>query len=330
MPRLSVTIPAFNAAGTIARAVASVLDSTFTDLECVVVDDGSTDDTPQALARFSDPRLRVIPTDHTGVVGAANLAVAEARGRYIARMDADDYSHPARFAKQVEALETGEIDGIGGAVRIVDAAGQPVPTMKRYEDWVNDNRDNESIRACRFVESPLVNPTMTARREVFELGFREGPFPEDYDLWLRAMGAGFRFAKLPDIVLDWTDGPARLTRTHANYSPEAFDRCRREHLLNGPLCNARQVRFWGAGQTGKPWLRWLAGRGIAVEFVVEVSPRKQGETIHGARVIPPKALPQPDGTPLLIAVGAPGARDLILDHLRNAGYAPGKDAWFVA
>lgn len=330
MPRLSVVIPVYNAEQSIVRAVRSALDSSFRDLECVVVDDGSTDGTRDALSMIDDPRLRVIPSEHRGVAHAANLAIAEARAPFIARMDADDFCHPYRFEKQIEILESGQVDGVGGRVRIVDANGKPVETMERYQDWVNDNLDNESIRAFRFVESPLVNPTVTARREVFELGHREGPFPEDYDLWLRAMEHGFAFAKLPDIVLDWTDGPGRLTRAHSNYTDEAFDRCRREHLMKGPLRDTKSVNAWGAGQTGKPWLRWLREQGIVIRCVIEVSERKIGERIHGAPVVSSEDLPPPDGTPLLIAVGAPGARDLILSDLLKAGYQPGRDAWFVA
>lgn len=330
MPRLSVVIPAYNAEPTVVRAVRSALDSTFRDLECVVVDDGSTDGTLAALRTIDDPRLRLISAEHRGVAHAANQAASESLAPLIARMDADDFCHPARFEKQIELLESRGLDGVGGRVRIVDANGAPVETMRRYELWVNDNLDNESIRAFRFVESPLVNPTVTARREVFELGHREGPFPEDYDLWLRAMQAGFAFAKLPEVVLDWTDGPGRLTRSHASYSDEAFDRCRREHLLNGPLREVKTVNAWGAGQTGKPWLRWLREQSIDIGCVVEVAQKKIGECIHGAPVVSSDDLPAPDGTPLLIAVGAPGARVLILEELRAKGFQPGVDAWFVA
>jgi len=330
MPRLSVVIPAYNAEPTVLRAVRSVLDSTVRDLECLVVDDGSSDRTLDVLRQMADSRLRILAAAHEGVASAANRAVAEARAPFIARMDADDVCDPARFAKQLERLEGGLVDGVGGLVRIVDQNGSPVPSMRRYEGWVNSHLDNDSIRAQRFVESPLVNPTMTARREVFELGHRSGPFPEDYDLWLRAMAAGFRFEKIPEVVLDWTDGPGRLTRSHENYSADAFDRCRREHLRKGPMSGVKRVGFWGAGQTGKPWLRWLGECGISVDWVVDVSPRKVGETIHGAKVIPPGDLPGPDGSPLLIAVGAPGARELIEENLRARGYVSGEDAWFVA
>ncbi len=330
MPRVSVTMPAYNAERSIARAVRSVLESTLTDLECVVVDDGSKDNALAELDSIKDKRLRVIAVDHAGVAAAANRAVQESRAPIIARMDADDYCHPTRLEKQLTQLDAGGVDGIGGRVRIVNQQGGSVPSMKRYEAWVNDHLTDDAIRACRFVESPLVNPTMTAKREVFELGFRNGPFPEDYDLWLRAMQAGFRFGKVSDVVLDWTDGPGRLTRSHANYSADAFDRCRREHLLLGPMSGVTRVRFWGAGQTGKPWLRWLREQAIAVDCAVDVSPRKLGEVIHGARVVSPDDLPAADGTPLLIGVGAPGARELILLKLSEAGYRPGRDAWFVA
>lgn len=330
MPRLSVVIPVFNAEHTVVRAVRSTLDSTFRDLECVVVDDGSTDGTLAALKTIEDPRLQIISAKHRGVAHAANLAATESRAPLIARMDADDFCHPTRFEKQIELLEAERLDGVGGRVRIVDANGDAVGTMQRYETWVNDNLDNESIRAFRFVESPLVNPTVTARREVFELGHREGPFPEDYDLWLRAIQSGFIFAKLPEVVLDWTDGPGRLTRLHSSYTDEAFNRCRREHLLNGPLRDVKTVNAWGAGQTGKPWLRWLREQSIDIGCVVEVSQKKIGERIHGAPVVSSDDLPEPNGTPLLIAVRAPDARELILEELRAKGYQPGTDAWFVA
>lgn len=330
MPRLSVVIPAFNAASTIARAVESVLQSRLSWLECLVVDDGSTDGTMDSLSHIDDPRLRMIRIDHSGVAAAANAGTRASDAPYIARMDADDWSHPERFEKQLAVLESNDADVVGGLVRIVDAHGAPVESMRRYESWVNSNIDDADIKAFRFVESPMVNPTVMARREVFELGFREGPFPEDYDLWLRAMRRNYRFLKLPEPVLDWTDGPGRLTRSNPNYSTEAFDRSRRTHLLAGPLMGSKRVNLWGAGQTGKPWLRWLLDEDFEVRRVIEVSRRKIGERIHGVSVISPDDMPPADGTPLVIAVGAEGARELILEHLVKTGHVPGVDAWFVA
>lgn len=330
MPEVSVIIPAFNAEATIRRAVDSILTGTFRGLECLVVNDGSTDDTAHVVRAIDDDRVRLIELEHHGVARAMNEGVARAEGNLIARMDADDWSHPERLAWQVEALKSLQLDVVGGLVRIVDGEGRSVASLKRYELWVNSCRTHAEICAYRFVESPIVNPTALARREVFELQCRDGDLPEDYDLWLRAIQAGFRFGKVPEVVLDWIDGSGRLTRTDERYSFAAFDRCRREHLLNGPLANAGRCNLWGAGQTGKPWLRWLMEAGLRVDFVVDVSPRKIGRNIHGVEVISHEQLPAAAGDPLLIAVGAVGAREKIELALAARGYRVGENAWFVA
>jgi len=330
MPEVSVIIPAFNAAETVRRAINSILNGMHDDLECLVVDDGSTDHTPDIVDGIEDDRVRLIRVEHQGVAAAMNRGVAESRAPLIARMDADDRSYPHRIESQVDRLKSERLDVVGGLVRIVDAHNRPIESLQRYERWVNSCRTHDEICANRFVESPIVNPTALARREVFELGCRAGDFPEDYDLWLRAVAAGFRFGKVSEVVLDWIDGPHRLTRSDDRYTFAAFDRCRREHLLNGPLLDSKKCNLWGAGQSGKPWLRWLVENGFEVGFVVDVSSRKIGHTIHGVKVIAHEEISSCEGEPMLIAVGAAGARKQIEPVLIQKGYRIGMDAWFVA
>ncbi|MEM9659997.1 MAG: glycosyltransferase, partial [Planctomycetota bacterium] len=331
MPAVSVVLPVFNGARTIARAVRSILVQSFADLELVVVDDGSTDATKAALRPFDDGRLRVVSAAHRGVVAAANEATDLATAPLIARMDADDFAHPRRIERQVRWLEEQRLDVVGCQVRIVDESGEPVPSLQRYQRWINtETLDSERIAALRFVEFPLVNPTILARREYFELRFVDDDLPEDYDLMLRAAAAGFGFGKVPATLLDWTDTAGRLTRTDQRYSTEAFMRCRRRHLLAGPLHGESHVDLWGVGQTGKPWLRWLQGCGIVVRRGYDVHPRKVNRRIHGVLIGRPEDMPVADGTPLIVAVGAEEAREMILPHLLEHGYALGGDAWFVA
>lgn len=331
-PAVSVLLPVRNAELTIERAARSILDSTFTDIELLLVNDASTDATGSILSRLQteSSRVRVISTSHPDFVEALNLGISACRAPIIARMDADDVSSPDRIEKQVEHMEESDVDGVGGCVRIVDASGAEVKTWKRYEEWINAHRDPESIAAYRFIESPLANPTVLARRSVFEIGYRDGPWPEDYEFWLRAIGRGFRFAKIADHVLDWVDSPTRLTRTHPRYSTEAFDRCRRMHLLKGPLDGVRTVDLWGAGKTGKPWLRWLLESDVSVRRVVEIAPKKIGTAIESTPVVSPSELGIADGTPLIIAVGAEGAREVIREQIESLGFSIGQDSWFVA
>ncbi len=336
MPVVSVILPAYNAAPTIERAVRSMLAQTLQDIEVVVVDDGSTDDTEALVRAINDSRLKLHEQPHRGVCTAANAALAMTSSPLVARMDADDYSHPERLERQLAYLQTHGLDVVGSQVRILDADGRPVEGLRRYERWINqETLTEQQIDALRFVEYPLANPTLLARREFYELGYREASsaeesFPEDYDLMLRAAERGMRFGKMAEPLLDWIDHGDRLTRTDPRYSPEAFDRCRRTHLLVGPLAGLEEVDLAGVGQTGKPWLRWLQAEGLRVRRAYDINPRKWGVTIHGVRVRDGDTMPLADGVPILVAVGSAGARETLTPHLRRRGYELGRDAWFVA
>ena len=331
MPEISVVLPVYNGALSIARAVRSILDQTVRDIELIVADDGSTDESAAVVRSIRDPRLRLIQCIHRGVADATNAATECATAPHIARMDADDYAYPHRLEMQLQLLRQQQLDVVGSQVQIIDDEGNPTSTLRRYEQWINlETIDSERIVALRFVELPLVNPTILARRSYFELGFRNNEYPEDYDLMLRAAAAGMRFGKVPEVLLDWTDSAQRLTRTDARYSTEAFMRCRRGHLHSGPLSSVEEVDLWGLGNTGKPWLRWLQEQHIAVRNGYDIDHRKVGQTIHGITVKHPSSLPPADGVPLLIAVGAAGARETIRPQIESRGYVSGHDAWFVA
>ena len=336
MTAVSVVLPVFNSAGTIARSVRSILDQTLREIELIVLDDGSTDETVAVVLGFRDPRLRLIKCEHRGVAAAANAATKLAIAPIIARMDADDFSYPMRLERELQLLTAQNLDVVGCRVRIVDESYRPASSLQRYERWINEETINgNQISSLRFVELPLVNPTILARRSYFELTFSGGGvpgeyIPEDYDLMLRAAAQGMRFGKVDEILFDWTDRPHRLTRTDPRYSLESFMRCRRRHLLAGPLSEVERVDLWGVGQTGKEWLRWLQAQHITVRRGDEINERKVDQQIHGVPIAHPTEMPAADGTPLIIAVGAEAARGLILPHILTRGYITGHDAWFVA
>lgn len=331
MPQVSVVLPVYNAESTILRAIRSILAQSLTDLELLVVDDGSTDGTREIAASVQDARLRIVSLSHGGVATAANVGTQSAQSDIIARMDADDVAHPLRLASQLSFLNSKNLDAVGCRIRILNSDGSRTTTLQRYERWINEETlSTDQIHALRFVELPLVNPTILARRKYFELQFRNDHRPEDYDLLLRAAGAGMQFGKVDEVLFDWYDGKTRLTRRDSRYSAEAFMDCRRLRLREGPLAGRSQVDLWGAGQTGKPWLRWLQSEGITVRRVYDVNPRKIGRDIHGVRVVAPEGMSRADAIPLVIAVGADGTRKVIREFIEPFGYVPGRNAWFVA
>ena len=109
VPAVSVILPAYNCEKFIGKAIQSVLQQTFSDLELIIINDGSTDKTEFAILAFDDPRIIYIKNQmNKGLVFTLNRCIELAKGKYIARMDADDICLPERFAKQKTFLDQNE------------------------------------------------------------------------------------------------------------------------------------------------------------------------------------------------------------------------------
>ena len=313
-PGVSVVLPVRDAAATLPECLASLAAQTLRDHELIAVDDGSRDASAAILAAAAarDRRLRVITTPARGLPSALNTAVERARAPLLARMDADDIAHPERLAAQRRFLEAHpEVSILGSGVELLAAA--PAPGMRAYIDWSNGLLDHSAISDDLYVESPLVHPSVMLRRErLLGLGgYRDFGGPEDYDLWLRAYGAGARFAKLREVLLVWRDAPRRLTRVDPRYHPDRFRELKLAALeRHQPEALARVV-IWGAGPIGKAWARALRMRGHGIEAFVEVDARKIGKRVHGAPVVAVDQAPASGPALHLAAVGQPGARQRI-------------------
>ena len=332
---MSVLLPVRDAAATLAECLDSLAAQTLADHEVVVVDDGSTDASSQLLRGRAreDGRLRLLTTPPRGIAAALNLALAEARAPLVARMDADDVAHPERLALQAARLEADAgVDVLGCRVERV-AEGVPAGGgMGDYVEWLNSLLDHESMARDRFVESPLVHPSVASRRDALASlgGWRDFDGPEDYDLWLRGFDEGLRFAKLPEVLLRWRDRPSRATRTDPRYAAPRFLEVKRAALERGPLKAGREVVVWGAGPVGKGWARALLATGHRLAAFVEVDPRKLGGRVLGAPV-----LSVGDGAALrgplhLAAVGQKGARARIRAEAARRGLVEGEELVAVA
>jgi glycosyltransferase involved in cell wall biosynthesis len=327
-PTVSVLLPARDAAVTLPAALRSVRRQTWPAWECVIVDDGSRDATAAiaAAAVRDDARFRVVTTAGDGIVGALAAGLAVCRGAYVARMDADDVMHRARLAAQVELLEVdGALAGVGAHVRLFPRAGLR-DGFRAYETWLNTIRTPEDVAREAFVECPLAHPTLCLRRPVLDaVGYRDVPWPEDYDLVLRLLAAGHRLGTVPRRLLAWRDGPARLTRTHPHYAQERIVACKAAHLAAGFLAGDAPYRLWGYGGTGRLLARALAAHGKRPSHVVEVHPGRIGNRILGVSAVAPEALRDlPPGRLVASVAGAEPRRE-IRDHLAALGWRDGVD-----
>ncbi len=330
-PPVSVVLPVRNAAATLARAVASIRAQPWRDWELLAVDDGSTDGTREILAALArdEPRLRVLTRPPAGLVAALNAGLAAARGEFIARMDADDESHRERFAEQVARLRARPEIGLVSCLVEFGGDGAAAAGYARHVDWVNSLVTPEEIALNRFVESPLAHPSVMFRRALVEKfgGYRDGDFPEDYELWLRWLDAGVRMAKVPRALLIWRDAPARLSRTDARYDPEKFFRLKAEWIARelARVADTRRIFVWGAGRPTRKRAAHLQSHGVRIAGYIDVDAKKTGRTVAGVPVIAPAEMPAPAEVFVLGYVASRGARELIRGELARRGFREGRD-----
>lgn len=331
-------LPVFNGAATLGRAVASLQAQTFPAWELMLIDDGSTDDTlrlAEAL-QHEDSRVRVLPRRREGIVAALSAGLAAARAPLVARMDADDEAHPERLGTQVAFLAAPENASVGLVGCRVAFGGDRIASAgyALHVDWTNALVTPEEIALNRFVESPFAHPSVMFRRELVARlgGYREGDFPEDYELWLRWLDAGVQMAKVPQVLLTWHDPPGRLSRTEARYDPEAFFRTKapwiaRELRRRERECGVRPVWIWGAGRPTRKRAACLVAHGVKIAGYIDVDPKKATPALggRGVPVVTPENLPDPANAFVLGYVAARGARDLIRAALLARGYREAGD-----
>lgn len=182
-PLVSVVIPVWNGAATIERTLASALAQTFGDIEVLVINDGSTDDTAERVARCTDPRVQRHDFSNAGLAASRNRGIRLARGEFIAFLDADDLWRPRKLELQLAALRArpaaalayGFSDCIDADDRDIGRGSHIECSGKVYEQLLHANfLDNGS--------TPLVRAAALATSGVFDETL---PAAEDWDLWLR-------------------------------------------------------------------------------------------------------------------------------------------------
>lgn len=181
-PLVTVIIPAFNAERYLLETLATAQGQTFNDLEILVVDDGSRDATPDLVRKSmaQDPRIRLIEQPNTGAASARNRGLLEARGRYIAFLDADDLWEPDKLQMQIEVFQQEAVGLVHTGVLDIDPTGMPCPGQDPWtplagEAFATLLRQNVICCSSVMVEASLVRPPAS--------GFAVGQLCEDWLLW---------------------------------------------------------------------------------------------------------------------------------------------------
>jgi len=208
-PPLSVILPAYNAERYISQAIESVLGQDYGDFELIIANDGSKDNTLERIRSFSDSRIRVIDNEtNIGLIGTLNKCIAESKGEFIARMDADDICMPGRFTKQIDYLK--QHPEIGIVSSFMSVVGQ--------ESHVYSHRftSPDLVKAGLLFTNPLVHPAVVFRKssiagkELYSPTFLHA---EDYGLWISLI-KDVSFYVIPEALLAHRAHPEQVSVQH--------------------------------------------------------------------------------------------------------------------
>lgn len=233
MPAVSVIMAAYNHGAFIPAAIESVLAQTMPDLELLVVDDGSTDATPDAVRPYlADPRVRYFRQENRGQAAAKNHGIARSTGDFVAFLDADDVWLPRKLERQLPLFDAPRVGVVHSQREVIDARGKIRPTPRRklpHGDVLNQ------LFVDNFVcfSSAVVRRTCFEARGVFDERFRVGI---DYELWLR-MAAKFLFRHVDEPLTLYRTGHGQLSDRKDERLATAFSIM--NHCLGNPEIRAR-------------------------------------------------------------------------------------------
>ena len=315
------------------RAIDSIARQTFDDFECILIDNNSTDEGSEIAVGWQkrDKRFSLITEKKQGPGPASNAGYQRSSGRYIARMDADDWAFPDRLEKQMRFLnEHADFGAVGG---LVEHVGHSAHTggFERYVAWSNSICDYREIANRRFIELPVVNPSAMWRRVVVDSYglYRSGNFPEDYEMWLRWLGAGVKVGKLREVVLHWYDSDDRLTRRHADYSDKAFYKIKSRYLADWLIDHNPHhpdVAVWGASRISRRRARLLVPYGINISCYIDIKRTR----VLDRRVLYYSEIPDPDKIFVLTYIKQRDAREEIQTFLHSRGFSEGENYLLVS
>lgn len=275
-PCVTVLVAVYNGGAYLPESVESILAQTLTDFELLVVDDASTDATPAYLASLTDARVRVLRNeDNIGQAPSLNRGLREARGRYVARLDADDLMLPTRLARQVAVLDAEPRAALVGTwIDVVDEAGRL---------WASGSGDistfAELVAATLANAYPFGHPSLMYRRDVVDAlgGYDPSLAPaEDKDLYRRLTLARWEVRVVREPLVRYRRHDAQLSQAQRTRQL-AVDHEGMEHYLSAvaPGIDASALRSLLETGTGSPALleRWLE----AAAGSLRLTPAERGE-----------------------------------------------------
>jgi len=214
MPNISVILPVYNGLPYLRDAVNSILTQSIHDFELIIINDGSTDDSEVIIKNINDPRVHYVIQSNQGLAVTLNKSVQLAKGKFIARLDQDDFMLQSRIAKQVEYLESHPDCAMVGTWSEIWVGNKPTDRKHKHPT------SHEALQLELLFDNPFVHSSVMMRADVLrELGgYSEDKLrqpPEDYELWSR-ISRKYRVANIPEVLTVYREVEGSMSRTGDN------------------------------------------------------------------------------------------------------------------
>ncbi|WP_187268335.1 glycosyltransferase family 2 protein [Aeromonas hydrophila] len=239
---VSVVLPVYNAELYLSEAIESVLAQSYRNIELIIVNDGSTDNSFNIIENFKnqDNRVRVISRENKGLIYSLNEGIAASKGRYIARMDADDICFLDRLEKQVKYMDSNRLDICGGHYLEINEAG----TVQRIR-FVPINSDIINLSLVSRV--PFAHPSVVFRKSFIDennlcYGCDKFKHAEDLALWFAFAACGAKFGNVNDVILKYRVLDSSLSRRNRSNLIKDTRIINRLHYIN---CNKNNIELAG-------------------------------------------------------------------------------------
>jgi len=331
-PSVSVLLPVFNGEKHLQECLDSVIQQDMGDWELVVVDDQSTDRTPEILldAASFDSRIRTFRNPQKGLISALQLAFSKSNGTYLTRMDHDDLmpGHRLRVMRHA-ARSFGEGALVLGLVRYFSDVGDLGDGYQRYESWLNRLTSSGDNFTEIYKECSIPSPAWLTRRSDFLKAGAFDPlvYPEDYDLAFRFRQAKLQVVSVPEEVLLWRDHPTRGSRNALVYADNRFSELKVNYFQDDDYDATRELVLWGAGKRGKQLAKLLQEKGLTFRWWCNQQ-SKIGKEIYGVIMESSELLGSSANPQIIVAVAGPNDQTEIRKRLDQLTLKQGKDYFF--
>jgi glycosyltransferase involved in cell wall biosynthesis len=331
-PTVSIIMAAKDTAAYLPDCLDSIIAQTFTDWELIVINDHSSDDTPQVLADYAakDHRIKVFHSDRPKLIPSLKYGYPFISGELVNRMDSDDKMPIDKLETLVnEWRKYGKGYVIAGGTQHFVDEGEVGGGFIRYEQWLNQVAKQQRYLEEIYTECVIPSHCWLIHKEdLDQIGaFEPEVYPEDYDLCFRMYQAGLHIIGIDKVLHYWRDRSNRISRTWDEYKDNRYYPMKLHYFLKIDREDHRPLVLWGAGRNGKDLAKLLRSAGQSFSWVSD-STNKIGHSIYDVEVMAPTAIATMTQPQILIAVSSPSGKEEIKQALAHMNKWAIVDYWF--